>query len=226
MRSSTPIAAPRMCSARAPRSASLANDTCTSRPRAASTIPPKETSCHSRFGARRISPSLRRTRPGTLIPIPTRGAAGGAPSTTRLMRAATEAPTCQASPSLWTGACARSSTRPPRPILATTARSTPRSTAMTKGPSAAMATPLEGRPAPCRTPPPTGVVLSEMPSDSSSLTSPAMVLRLSPIRLVSSAREIWPALWTCRSSVPRLWRRTASWLVPRPERRCGLMCST
>ena len=35
-----------------------------------------------------------------------------------------------------------------------------------------------------------GAARSVMPSDSSSLTSPAMVLRLSPIRPVSSAREI------------------------------------
>ena len=45
-------------------------------------MPPKETSCHSRLGASRIRPSLRRTRPGTLIPMPTSGAVGGASSTT------------------------------------------------------------------------------------------------------------------------------------------------
>ena len=53
----------------------------------------------ARAGSR---PSLRRTRPGTLIPMPTRGAVAGAPSTTVRIRAATDAPTCQASPWLCT----------------------------------------------------------------------------------------------------------------------------
>ena len=61
---------------------------------------------------------------------------------------------------------------------------------MTNGPCSAIRTPADGRPAPWRGVPSTGSTRSVMPSASSSLTSAAMVLRLSPMRPVSSAREI------------------------------------
>ena len=220
MRSSTPTPAPRWCSATAPRSASLPIETGTSTPRAARTMLPNETSCQSRLGASRTSPSLRRTMPGTLIPMPTRGEEAGASATTSRTRPATIDPTCHASlPAAIVSA--RSRTVPPRPTRATTTRSTPRSTATTNGPSGAIRTPAEGRPAPREVP--TAAAWTTAPSVSSSATRPAMVLRLSPMPLVSSARELVPRWCTWRSRVPRLWRRTASWLVPVPARRLVLI---
>lgn len=51
---------------------------------------------------------------------------------------------------------------------------------------------------------------STRPSRASSVVSARMVLRLSPIRVASSAREIAPRRWTWRSSVPALRRRISS----------------
>ena len=211
-----PTAAPRRCSERAPRSASFPRLTGTSSERAASTIEPNDTSSHPRFGACRTSPSLRRTMPGTAMPMPSIGAFGGAHDTTCRISVATDAPTCQASVSCGIAASARSQTRPPSPTRATTARSTPRSTATTYGPSSVIRTPADGRPAPRR--PAAGTACSVRPSVSSSVTRPAIVLRLSRIRLVSSARDSSPVRCTWRRRVPRLWRLTASWLVPVPPR--------
>jgi hypothetical protein len=65
------------------------------------------------------------------MPMPTRGAVDGAPSTTARIRVATEAPTCHASDTPSMGARPRCWMVPPSPIRATEIRSTPRSTAMT-----------------------------------------------------------------------------------------------
>ena len=223
MRSSMPDARPAGVLGERARSASLASETGTSRPSAASTMPPKETSCHSRLGASRIRPSLRRTRPGTLIPMPTSGAGAGASSTTVRISAATDAPTCQASPSLVH--------RRLRALQDPAAEADPGH----DGPVDTQVDrddvgPVLGDPDPGRRAdrlpggrPRAGAPAPRCRATPARRRGPAMVLRLSPIRLVSSAARSGPAPWTCRSSVPRLWRRMASWSVPRPERRCGLM---
>ena len=135
-------AAPRWCSASAPRSASLASETGTSRPSAARTMPPKETSCQLEVGGEPDQPVAAPHQARDADPDADQGArlrralhdladqpGDGARRPARPRLAGERAPR------------ARWSTWPPRPTRATTARSTPRSTAMTKGPSSASRTP-------------------------------------------------------------------------------------
>ena len=70
--SSVPAAAPRRCSARAPRSASLATTTGAVAERPREGAIPAATSRQPRLGAVETNPSWRRTTPTTATPMPTR----------------------------------------------------------------------------------------------------------------------------------------------------------
>ena len=198
-----PTAAPRMCSASAPRSASLRDRAPGRRGRARPehdaaerhVVPP-------RLGASRIRPvavaheagdadadaDQRARSSATLATTQPDQSGDGAADLPRLAVRRGSAPAPAAAP------------RPPSPTRATTARSTPRSTAMTNGPSVAMPTPADG-PAGARRVPPPGALARSCRASSSSRTSAGDGAAVQPHQARSARRARSGRRWcTCRSS--------------------------
>ena len=217
-----PTPAPRWCSASGAEIGVVAERDGDVQPRAARTMPPNDTSCQSRLGASRTSPSLRRTRPGTLIPMPTRRCRRRRVRDDLADQARRPSePTCHASAS---PAMTVAATLLHLPTEADPGHHHAVDAQVDRdrrtGRPAASRTPAEGRPAPCAVPT-AGDVARRRRATRARRPGRRWCSGSAPSRWSARRARLCRRWCTWRSRVPRLWRRTASWLVPVPARRSG-----
>ena len=217
-----PRAAPRRCSASTARSDSLAKAIGTGRSSARVRRSPSGSSRQPRFGAIDTIPSLRRITPTTAVPAPTRVAVAG--SRSRIV-AASSASALAMSSTLERprGRSIRrsSSGRPPSPTAAAASESTAISNASTIAPVESGRTTGEGLPGvPSRA---AGLSLARSPATSSPMR-PRIALRVNPVRVTRSERDIGPLSWSSRTMALRFARRTVSLRCPSSSRPLSKVC--
>ena len=202
-----------MCSASAPRSASLPTVTGSDVASRSASCWPNGTSTQPRFGANRTRPSECRTTPQTPAPIPTQTASSSAPASTDLVSRSTCRRMLRRLVTHPGTAGPRDGPAPPRPDPPG-----PRSGGRRRRPWRARTpartpgrTTIDGRPAPPR---PTGARSWTSPASARSDVSAPTVLRFSPVSAVRSDRDVAPLTCSRRSRLPRLCRRTSSWVAP------------